>query len=76
MKSIFYKINYFVLLISFAIGIFVVYVSKPATKIVIKYPTPSNTMNIQYQDDAKNCYSYKPKKVKCTGNEKTYPVQN
>ena len=76
MKSIFSKINYLILLISFAIGIFVVYVSKPATKIVIKYPTPKNSMNIQYQDDAKNCYSYKAKKVECDGNEKTYPIQN
>jgi hypothetical protein len=75
MKSIFMKLNYPVFLLSFAIGIFIVYISSPTKKVVIKYPTPHTSMEDQYKDDSGNCYTYKAKEVECTGAEKTLPVQ-
>lgn len=75
MESIFKKINFSVFLISFAIGILVIYIGKPNKKVIIKYPTPQKVYDYQYQDDAKNCYTYTAKKVECTGKEKKIPIQ-
>jgi hypothetical protein len=75
MKSIFNKIHYPVFIISFAIGILLVYLNKPSPKIIIKYPTPETTDNLIYQDEADNCYQYESEKVPCDGNEKKFPIQ-
>jgi hypothetical protein len=52
MKSIFTKIHYPVFIISFAIGMFLVYLTKPVPKVIIKYPTPESVENLVYQDDS------------------------
>jgi hypothetical protein len=76
MKSIFTKIHYPVFIISFAIGMFLVYLTKPVPKVIIKYPTPESVENLVYQDDSENCYQYTAEKVECEGDVKTYPVQS
>ena len=74
--ELFNKLNYPVFLLAFSIGIFIVYITKPRQKIVIKYPTPNEIMpDYQYQDDADNCYKYMAEKVECTGKEKQIPIQ-
>ena len=75
MKSLFMKLNYPIFILSFAIGIFIVYISKPTKKVIIKYPTPHTSMKDQYQDEAGNCYLYKAEKTECKGMEKVYPIQ-
>lgn len=70
------KLNYPIFLLSFAIGIFIVYISKPTRKVVIKYPTPHTSMKDQYKDESGNCYTYRAVEAECTGKEQTLPIQN
>jgi hypothetical protein len=68
-----------IFLISFAIGIFFVYVVGTEGKEVLIYPTPSNTDKYQYKDKAEQCFEFKPVEVDCPFNPlsiKTVPVQN
>jgi hypothetical protein len=68
-----------VFLISFAIGLFFIYVLGPETKTIYVYPTPQNYMNIQYKDNIDQCFQFKPIETKCPINLlqiNTVPVQN
>jgi hypothetical protein len=67
-----------IFLISFAIGLFCIYVVGPELKTVYIYPSPENYANIQYQDKASQCFEFKPVETKCPINPysvKSIPVQ-
>ena len=56
--------------ISFCVGMFLVYISTPKPRIIIKYPTPQNAGKIIYKDNSGVCYKYLAKEVKCPRNTK------
>ena len=61
-------INYIsipVFLISFAIGLFFVYVLGPEIKTVFIYPSPENVNKILFKDKADNCFSFHEETVDC-----------
>lgn len=58
------SLKYFI--ISFCIGIFMVYISTPLPEIIIRYPTPLNSNKIIYKDIADLCYVYDKKEVDCS----------
>ena len=58
-------INFPVFLISFAIGMFAVYITLPDSKVIKVYPSPDNYKYIQYKDKANNCFGVKETKVTC-----------
>ena len=58
-------INFPVFIISFAFGMFAVYVTMPETKKIMVYPSPDNVDIIQYKDKAGNCFRFQETKVKC-----------
>ncbi len=57
-------INISVFLITFLLGLTYMYCFEYNRKVVV-YPTPHNIDNIEYKDEAGNCYGYKIKDVKC-----------
>lgn len=71
-------INMPVFIISFAIGLFFVYVLGPEIKTIYMYPSPSNYLKTQYKDDSNQCFQFKPVEIECPINPlkiKTVPVQ-
>jgi hypothetical protein len=62
-------INVPVFLISFALGIFAVYITMPDKKIITVYPSPDNVQYIQYKDKADNCFQFKQTRVSCPKDE-------
>ena len=52
-------------LISFAIGIFFVYITLNESRKVYVYPSPENVQLIQYQDKADQCFEFKETPVQC-----------
>ena len=52
------KLDFKFFIISFAIGIAIVYFYQPQTKVVYKFPNPNNLHNIYtYKNDS--CYKFK-----------------
>jgi hypothetical protein len=67
-----------VFLISFAIGLFFIYILGPDEKIIYVYPTPDNYTSVMYKDNIGECFSFKAIETKCPFNPfsiKTVPVQ-
>jgi hypothetical protein len=71
------KIQFFPFLISFAIGIFIVYILKPAPVIIMKYPNIENAGKLIYKDRNGTCFVYETNEVDCDKNEsriKPFPL--
>jgi hypothetical protein len=62
-------ISIYTFLISFAIGLFFVYVLGPDQKTVLVYPTPETVDNILFQDATENCFKYEYNEVDCPKDE-------
>lgn len=72
-------INVSVFIISFAVGIFLAYITLPKPDIIYVYPNPDNIDKIQYKDDAGNCFEFNQKEVTCPNDEtkiRKYPIQH
>jgi hypothetical protein len=58
-----------VFLISFAIGLFFVYILGPETKTIFIYPTPENVNKVLFKDKADNCFAFEQEIVDCPKDE-------
>ncbi len=68
-----------IFLISFAIGLFFVYVLGPEIKTIYIYPTPENIDKILFRDKAENCFQFEQQIVDCPKDESLIskiPIQN
>jgi len=63
------NIKFFPLLMSFAFGIFIVYILKPTPIIIVKYPNIENAGKLIYKDRNGTCFVYETKEVDCNANE-------
>jgi hypothetical protein len=67
-----------IFIVSFAIGLFFIYVVGPEQKTINVYPSPSNYNKMQFKDVAKQCFEIKPVETDCPFNPlsiKTIPIQ-
>jgi hypothetical protein len=54
-----------IFLLAFVFGLFAVYVIMPEEKKIYVYPTPENVNDIQYKDNADNCFDITQEEVNC-----------
>jgi len=62
-------IQFFPMLLSFAFGIFIVYILKPSPLVIMKYPNIENAGKLIYRDRNGTCFVYETKEVDCNKNE-------
>jgi len=68
-----------VFFISFAIGLFFIYVLGPEMKKVYIYPSPENVNKVLFKDKADNCFRFEEEVVECPKDESmisTIPIQS
>ena len=58
-----------VFLLSFAVGVFFVYILGPEIKTVYIYPTPENVDKVLFKDKADNCFRFEEQVVDCPKDE-------
>lgn len=61
----FQYINFTYFIISFTLGLFLVYVLGEDVKVVKVYPNPDNVQTILYKDKADECFKLKATEVNC-----------
>jgi hypothetical protein len=64
--------------ISFAIGIFFVYIFGTEKKKIYIYPSPENINKILFKDKANNCFTFKEEQIECPQDEtliSSIPIQ-
>lgn len=68
-----------IFLLSFAIGLFFVYMFGPEMKTIYIYPSPENIDKMLFKDKADNCYIFEEELVDCPKDNNLIslvPVQN
>jgi hypothetical protein len=58
-----------IFLISFAVGLFFIYILGPEMKKIYIYPSPENVDKVLFKDKANNCFYFDEKTVDCPKDE-------
>ena len=64
-----------IFLISFAFGIFFIYIWGEDLHPVYIYPNPENVGEILYKDNSGSCYTYQSKEADCSFTSKDIVIQ-
>ena len=72
-KKVKFEFYFSVFIISFIVGLIVIFVFIPPQEIYIKYPNPINSQKIVYTNNDNECYKVKMDEVECKGNEEINP---
>jgi hypothetical protein len=66
---IFNYISLPIFLVSFAVGLFFVYILGPEMKKVYIYPSPESVNKVLFKDKANNCFYFEEEFVECPKDE-------
>lgn len=72
------RLKFFPFLFGLSLGLFVVYVIKPAAIVVMQYPNMDNAGKLVYRDRNGTCFKYEIEERNCDADEdkiKPYPLQ-
>ncbi len=58
-----------IFLVSFAVGLFFIYILGPQMKTIYIYPSPENVDKMLFKDKADNCFYFEEKIVQCPKDE-------
>ena len=75
---IFRYISLPIFIISFAIGLFFIYVLGPELKTIYIYPSPESVNKVLFKDKAENCFYFDEEIVDCPKDEtkiSSIPIQ-
>ena len=75
--NLFKHLNPHAFVISFCIGILIVYLKPIPKRVVYKHPTPQNAGKVIYRDESDGCFIYNAKEVKCPSDKsliKSHPI--
>jgi hypothetical protein len=62
---IFNYISLPIFIISFAVGIFFIYILGPEMKKIYIYPTPESVNKVLFKDKADNCFYFEEEETEC-----------
>lgn len=63
------KVEIFYIILGLAIGFFIIYITAPQPKVILKYPTIENIATTTYIDDNGQCYKYYAQEIHCPNNQ-------
>ena len=58
-----------IFLVSFAVGLFFIYILGPEMKTIYIYPSPENVNKVLFKDKADNCFYFEEEVVECPKDE-------
>jgi hypothetical protein len=61
------KLNPWLFLLCFTLGLYISYAYGDKIKHIVKFPTPVDSENLIYKKKEGTCYMYKLKEIKCPG---------
>lgn len=63
------KVEIFYIVLGLFLGFFIIYVTSPKPRIILKYPTIENINNTTYIDENGQCYKYYAIEIPCGSNK-------
>lgn len=59
------RIHPLAFILAFGFGLFMCYLTKPQSQVVVKFPSPNNANQVTYTDQSSNCFKIKADQVEC-----------
>lgn len=63
------KVEIFYIILGLFLGFFIIYITSPKPRVILKYPTIENINNTTYIDEKGQCYKYYAIEIPCVTNK-------